>query len=360
MSKVLVTDTHLEDIADAIRGKLDVETTYRPGDMAAAIESILKPDGALVITRNGYQDVKQYAAAQVEVPNSYTAQDEGRVVQSGALVAQTSRTISANGTYDTTTNNEVTVDAAGELEALTARLNGVYTPTDPVDGYDEVTVQVPTFTASVVNDAVLLSGEQVSVVNDGVEINTAPKYITKTITQNGTYDPGDDNAQAYSSVVVNVSGGGGGGEHLAPPSVEISYAVGVNINSNVISTIGADISGYEYSASYEGMNVTMYDLTAGQEYDVSFDFQSTDAGFFSDQYTIGYKVSATRVSSYPTSSTPDSSYIAFTRDLTVNTCSTRFTATASTMYIIFAFVGYSDSRTNYFTISKLKVTEVSA
>ena len=36
-----------------------------------------------------------------------------------------------------------------------------------------------------------------------------PTLITKTITQNGTYDAEDDNADGYSSVTVNVSGGGG-------------------------------------------------------------------------------------------------------------------------------------------------------
>ena len=34
--------------------------------------------------------------------------------------------------------------------------------------------------------------------------------ITKTITQNGTYNASSDNADGYSSVTVNVSGGGGG------------------------------------------------------------------------------------------------------------------------------------------------------
>lgn len=33
--------------------------------------------------------------------------------------------------------------------------------------------------------------------------------VEKTITENGTYDPGDDDADGYSSVTVNVSGGGG-------------------------------------------------------------------------------------------------------------------------------------------------------
>lgn len=40
MSKVAVTEDYLEDIADAIREKLGVQTTYKPGQMAAAIESI--------------------------------------------------------------------------------------------------------------------------------------------------------------------------------------------------------------------------------------------------------------------------------------------------------------------------------
>lgn len=38
----------------------------------------------------------------------------------------------------------------------------------------------------------------------------APTLITKSITQNGTYNASDDNADGYSSVNVNVSGGGGG------------------------------------------------------------------------------------------------------------------------------------------------------
>jgi len=37
----------------------------------------------------------------------------------------------------------------------------------------------------------------------------SPTLIAKTITQNGTYDAEDDNADGYSEVVVNVSGGGG-------------------------------------------------------------------------------------------------------------------------------------------------------
>ena len=40
MSQVRVTESSLETIADAIRAKLGVQTTYRPSEMAAAIQSI--------------------------------------------------------------------------------------------------------------------------------------------------------------------------------------------------------------------------------------------------------------------------------------------------------------------------------
>lgn len=40
MAKVLITEDYLTDIGDAIREKLDVETTYKVSEMADAIESI--------------------------------------------------------------------------------------------------------------------------------------------------------------------------------------------------------------------------------------------------------------------------------------------------------------------------------
>lgn len=51
-----------------------------------------------------------------------------------------------------------------------------------------------------------------------------PTLITKTITQNGTYDAEDDNADGYSSVTVNVSGGGGGNFTTATMTIVTSPA----------------------------------------------------------------------------------------------------------------------------------------
>jgi hypothetical protein len=117
MSKVTVTESYLEGIGDAIRNKLNTSQGYTPGQMAAAIESIptggITPTGTKSITQNGQTDVTQYATADVNVPNSYAAGDEGKVVQNGALVAQTSETVTQNGTYDTTTKDEVVVNVSG-------------------------------------------------------------------------------------------------------------------------------------------------------------------------------------------------------------------------------------------------------
>lgn len=54
-----------------------------------------------------------YSQVSVSVPNSYAAQDEGKVVSNGALVAQTSDTVTENGTVDTTLINSLTVNVSG-------------------------------------------------------------------------------------------------------------------------------------------------------------------------------------------------------------------------------------------------------
>ena len=58
MSKVFVTESYLDDIADAIRGKNGTENTYKPSQMAAAITAL--PDSAVLddktITANGTYD----------------------------------------------------------------------------------------------------------------------------------------------------------------------------------------------------------------------------------------------------------------------------------------------------------------
>jgi hypothetical protein len=117
--KVSLTEGYLEDIADAIRTKLNVETEYTPAQMAAAILSIVTPNLSYnTFTGNGYfvptAPHNGFAAVLINVANSYTQDDEGKVVSNGALVAQTAHAeITENGEYDTTGNNSVTVNVSG-------------------------------------------------------------------------------------------------------------------------------------------------------------------------------------------------------------------------------------------------------
>jgi len=120
MTKVLVTESHLQDIAFSIRAKTGGEAGLKPGQMAAAIQSIIvrpAPAGTLEIAQNGTFDVSGYAGAAVSVPNTYTAEDEGKIVKSGALVPLS-------------------------LQSVTVTRNGTVTPDTGYDGLSSVTVDV--------------------------------------------------------------------------------------------------------------------------------------------------------------------------------------------------------------------------
>lgn len=111
------------------------------GGSAALGPKTIRENG---IYRAASDNLDGYNTVTVEVPNTYAAVDNGKVVSNGALVAQTSRTITENGTFDTTTNDEVVVNVSGggEGESDLAKLcNGSLTRLDD-DGITSVNSQL--------------------------------------------------------------------------------------------------------------------------------------------------------------------------------------------------------------------------
>lgn len=88
-------------------------TSYANAEINVNVPASAVDTGTKSINSNGTHDVVGYASASVNVPNSYSAGDEGKVVSNGALVAQTSDTVTANDTYDTTLINSLTVNVSG-------------------------------------------------------------------------------------------------------------------------------------------------------------------------------------------------------------------------------------------------------
>lgn len=159
------------DLKDAIEGKgVTVPSATKLDGYADLVDAISQGGGTLgtkTITSNGTYNASSdgydgYSKVTANVPNSYSASDEGKVVSNGALVSQTTGFITENGTYTTTTNNEVI-----------ANVPNTYSASD--------------------EGKVVSSGALVAQTSD-------------TVTANDTYD-----TTLINSLTVNVAGGGGAG-----------------------------------------------------------------------------------------------------------------------------------------------------
>lgn len=226
MARVLVNDESLTAIADAIREKLDVETTYLPSQMAGAIENI--PSGS-----------------------SLTSADEGKVVveSSGSYVlqAQTSRSISQNGTYDTTTNDEVVVNVSGGGGGGSINiLDGTTEPTAQ-DGNDGALYIYHNY------DAAIIQTNNLSDVSMSV--------IDGTLTITGTTS-GDDSSDGGNSGILLYTSVNGVNIKVTAASSGVQYGTS-NAQGTLPTIVTQGANRAQYNTSSSGANFTK---TASQNY----------------------------------------------------------------------------------------------
>ena len=200
------------------------------------------PSGTKSITSNGNGiDVTAYADVDVNVPNTYSAGDEGKVVSSGALVSQTTRNVTSNGTYDTTTNNSTVVNVPNTYAA----------------------------------------GDEGKVVSGGELVS----QTSATYTTNATYD-----TTLINSVTVNVSGGGGGVTIVDTPDVHGGTIREITAEVFVKDTLSVSSNGTYTAPSgtlYDEVEVTVPTGTARSASDltVSGDTVTVPAGLYSTTAT---------------------------------------------------------------------------
>lgn len=155
MAKVLITDTYLQNIANAIRNKNGSNVTYTPAEMAPAIND-LNTDGIIPVLQS--KTVSPTSTSQTITPDTgYT----GLSAVTVNPVSSTELNVSANGEYTATNGNfysKVTVaiaDSKVNLQSKTVTPSNVPVSVTPDTGYhglSSVTVNsIPSNYADITN-----------------------------------------------------------------------------------------------------------------------------------------------------------------------------------------------------------------
>ena len=197
MAQYLVSEGYLTAIADAIRGKLNVATTYTPAEMSSAIQSITI--GSTINNQNKTVNPSEIAQA-ITADSGYTGLGTVTVTSISSTYVGTgiSRRTAANLTASGAT---VTVPAGYYENQVTKSINSgtAGTPTATKSAVNNNTITV---TPSVTNTTGYITGS----TKTGTAVSiTASELVsgTKSITANGT----NIDVTNYAAVTVNVPTG---------------------------------------------------------------------------------------------------------------------------------------------------------
>ena len=218
----------------------------------------------------------------------------------------------------------------GTIESLTVTQNGIYTASGGVDGYSPVTVEVP-----------------------------APVLVEKTITQNGVYDPEDDNADGYSMIDVDVPNKGQINPFPAGASTITLYDQnGITVTSSSIDNKGTGaLNISEAQAGFEGMVIEL-NVIPTHIYAVEFDYQNISVAYWEyPAYRLGWMLENTARTYYEGyTDWPEN----IDRDSDIHHHRAVIEATGDKIYMNFNLCGYSDNQTNTAEITNLKVYDYSS
>lgn len=93
---------------------VDVPNTYEALDEGKVVKNgDLVPQITSLVDRNSVVDTTTINQLTVAVPNTYDAEDEGKVLQNGELVPQIISLFDTNGVFDTTKIRQITVAVSG-------------------------------------------------------------------------------------------------------------------------------------------------------------------------------------------------------------------------------------------------------
>lgn len=266
-TEVLVGGSFYMDLTPS-SGMIINSITVTMGEIDVTEQVFKAGVGERTIIQNGIYNAEDdwlegYSSVSANVQNSYTSSDEGKVVNNGSLVSQTSATYTTNNTYDTTLINSVTVNVNGSItptgtKQISISSNGMIT--EDVTNYAsaEISVAVPNS---------YFASDEGKVVNNG----TLVAQTSDTVTQNGTID-----TTLINSLTVNVSGGSTPTEYIIDLS-GIGWEVGA-VGGNTNRT-------YEQNKSTNAARLRSVRLimTAGVQYTYS---QNWDNGEWMAQYQL--------------------------------------------------------------------------